>query len=129
MVLGHMPDGTELPAFREVHVLVLRGVLERARIEHEAGRVAPQIGPIPAMDRSDADPVAIAFVGWASGSADDDQIAAALYPEDYASASEGLADLESLRACVRERRACYESWRAGRPFKAWMLSGGMRTEK
>ena len=107
---------------RATQVLVLRAELNAAYDAERAGkRWRLPFPPRSDHDRSDGDVVALAFAAWASGSADDDQISAVLYPHEYRAATQaGSTAREALILRVRERRHKYEAWRDGRPFKVWM---------
>ena len=69
--------------------------------------------------------MALAFVGWASGSADDDEIAAALWPEDFAAASADGVSWGAARRAIGYAGAfdCYaigsRSGRADQPLRPW----------
>jgi len=106
------------PAFREMQFLLLLGEFVNRGRAHRDGK--PWRIPFPPQRRSDSSPVRLAFVGWASGSADDDMIASVLYAEDD---EYKLADDERRRQMlenVRDMRRRFEKWRDGVPLRAWM---------
>jgi hypothetical protein len=75
------PSFADIPHWREASTNALRAELARAYELH--GRGESWRVPFPQSERSDGDPVVLAFVAWASGIADDDMIAAILYPHEY----------------------------------------------
>lgn len=127
--LDAIPDGEGPrlvmdPAFRELQFQVLHGELVLAGRAHRAG--TPWRVPFPPQGRSDSNPVALAFVGWARGAADHDMIASVLYQDEYPDADHALR--ERLLNRVKDALRRYDAWRAGRPFKAWMIRP-MKSEK
>lgn len=90
------------PKMREVGIELLKGTLKHAYERVQAGEDCP-LGPLPTFGE---DPIELAFVRFATNLADDDMIAAVLWPAEYRHAGEAgsAGELDKLRGRVRIHR-------------------------